>query len=80
MKKLLQHKWIKRLSDNPKHFKCEKCGCEKIWDFSAQKFYYETKRGATWVRPPCKLPTFTKFPREDDMLVGGYDGGEFYKY
>lgn len=83
MKKLLQHKW--KATDGKKSktfFICTKCGCLKEWDFhfSRYVFYFPNSKGVTFIRPDCKLPTFTKFPSENNMLVGGYDGGDFYKY
>lgn len=83
MKKLLQHQWIKQpevKGGKINHCICEKCGCEKYFVAHRGITVFETKKGITVVRPDCKLPTFTKFPGTNDIGVGGYDGGDFYKY
>lgn len=78
--KRIRHKW-ERVGNSKTVQVCNKCGCVKTWDFHYGRFVYSTKKGETFILPHCVISKqFVNYPSANDIGVGGYDGGDFYKY
>lgn len=57
MAKTIRHKWKDISSDNyHKRYKCERCGCERYWDFSYDCVMYKWGTHLTYRAPDCLLP------------------------
>ena len=52
MKKLLRHRW-RKLGVRPDHFACEKCGCERYWDFDFGRMMYRAGVKTLYRAPDC---------------------------